>query len=334
MEVQVVALVLDVDQFAQQPPQAVLLADRERHAQPRVVLRRAEAVDARDAGHDEHVPALQQRAGGAVPQLVDVVVDRRVLLDVGVGLREVGLGLIVVVVGDEVLDGVVGEKPLELVEELRREGLVVGDDQGRPLQALDDVGDGEGLARPGDAEQHLGGAALLDAADEGLDAAPLVPLRAEGRDETEAGHEGLLAAHPGAEVLVGAQQTVVGEALDPQDLARARDGWARRAPSGWSSRSSSTGAGPRSNSRRSGAGCPRIGSCARRSDPRSGPGRERGTAGTPRPRRQRTSTFVSFRRPPWPTSSDDARQLSIRAERPAGQRRSLTSAGRCVVSRA
>ena len=49
-------------------------------------------------------------------QAVDLVVDRRVLLDVGVRRRHVGLWLVVVVVGDEVLDPVVGEELLELVE--------------------------------------------------------------------------------------------------------------------------------------------------------------------------------------------------------------------------
>ena len=44
-----------------------------------------------------------------MPQPVDVVVPRRVLLDVEVGLRDVRLGLVVVVVRDEVLDRVVGK---------------------------------------------------------------------------------------------------------------------------------------------------------------------------------------------------------------------------------
>ena len=62
-------------------------------------------------------------------QPVDVVVPRRVLLDVEVGLWDVRLGLVVVVVGDEVLDGVVGEELPELVAELRGQGLVVRDDR-------------------------------------------------------------------------------------------------------------------------------------------------------------------------------------------------------------
>jgi hypothetical protein len=60
-----------------------------------------------------------------VAHAVDLVVDDGVLLDVGVARGDVRLGLVVVVVADEVLDGVVGEELLELAVELRRERLVV-----------------------------------------------------------------------------------------------------------------------------------------------------------------------------------------------------------------
>jgi hypothetical protein len=80
--------------------------------------------------------AAQQRVGGRVAHAVDLLVDAGVLLDERVRGRDVGLGLVVVVVGDEVLDGVVGEERLELAVELRGEGLVVGEhEQGRPLDA-------------------------------------------------------------------------------------------------------------------------------------------------------------------------------------------------------
>ena len=85
----------------------------------------AEAVDRRHGGDDDHVAPLQQRLGGRQAHLLDVLVDRGVLLDVGVGGRHVGLGLVVVVVGDEVLHRVVREELLELAVELRRQGLVV-----------------------------------------------------------------------------------------------------------------------------------------------------------------------------------------------------------------
>jgi len=60
-----------------------------------------------------------------VPEAIDLRVDRRVLLDVEVAARDVGLGLVIVVVGDEVLDRVLGEVGAELVAELRGERLVV-----------------------------------------------------------------------------------------------------------------------------------------------------------------------------------------------------------------
>ena len=115
----------------------------------------AEAVDARNAGNHNHVAALEQRARRRESQAVDLVVDRRFLLDVRVGSRNVSLRLVVVVVGDEILDGVFGEEVFELLVQLRGERLVVGDDERRALGALDDGSDGEGLAAAGDAEQHL-----------------------------------------------------------------------------------------------------------------------------------------------------------------------------------
>ena len=86
---------------------------------------------------------------------VDVVVPRRVLLDVEIGLGDVGLGLVVVVVGDEVLDRVVGEELAELVAELRGQRLVVGDHERRLADLLDRPRHRRRLAGPGGAEQRL-----------------------------------------------------------------------------------------------------------------------------------------------------------------------------------
>ena len=55
VEVVVVALVLDVDQLAQQLVAVDARPALEKHQHVEVRLRRAEAVDARDAGDDQHV---------------------------------------------------------------------------------------------------------------------------------------------------------------------------------------------------------------------------------------------------------------------------------------
>ena len=129
------------------------LLQEEQH--PVVGLGRAEAIDAGDAGHDDDVAAVQQGVGGRMAQLVDLFVDGGILLDVGIRARDVGFGLVVIVVADEILDGVVREKVLEFPVELGGQGLVVGDDQGGPLDGLNHVGHGEGLAGTGNAEEDL-----------------------------------------------------------------------------------------------------------------------------------------------------------------------------------
>ena len=49
---------------------------------------------------------------------VDLFIDGGVFFDEGVGARDVGFGLVVVVVGDEIFDGVVGEEGFEFGVEL------------------------------------------------------------------------------------------------------------------------------------------------------------------------------------------------------------------------
>ena len=97
----------------------------------------------------------EQRRRGREPQALDLLVDRRILLDVGVRARDVGLGLVVIEVADEILDRVVREELLELRVELRGERLVVRDDQRGLLEVPDDVRRRESLARAGHAEQRL-----------------------------------------------------------------------------------------------------------------------------------------------------------------------------------
>ena len=154
-ENRVVARVLDVDQLAQDEIAVGLLADRQEDDLLLVLLGRAEAVDARDRRDDDRVAPREQVRRRRVAQTIDVVVPRAVLLDVEIGLRHVRLGLVVVVVGDEVLDRVAGEELAELVAELRGERLVVRDHERGPLDLLDDPRHRRGLAGAGRPEQRL-----------------------------------------------------------------------------------------------------------------------------------------------------------------------------------
>jgi hypothetical protein len=155
LEVHVVAVVLQIHQLAEQFIARLGLA----HADGRdgffVFLRAPQSEDARNAGDDDHVPPVRQAGGGAEAQAVEVVVAGGVFFDVDVALRDVGLGLIIVVVTDEIFHGVVGKQFLELFIKLGREGFVMADDQRRPLQSLDDVGHCERLSAARDAQQDV-----------------------------------------------------------------------------------------------------------------------------------------------------------------------------------
>ena len=185
-ELVIVALVLDLDELAQDLVAIHPLAALERQQHAVVRLGRAQAVDARHAGDDDDVAALEERARRRQPHAVDLVVDGRFLLDVGVAGRDVGLRLVVVVVADEVFDRVLREEAAELLEELGGQGLVVRHHQRRPVHVRHDLRHGERLARPGDAEQHLVLVAAIQPLDELRHGVDLVAAKLEVGDELKA----------------------------------------------------------------------------------------------------------------------------------------------------
>ena len=109
-EVDVVAGVLQVDQPAQHVALVHLLAHRDAEDAVAVLVGRAQSIDAGDRRHHDHVASHQERRRRGVPEAVDLVVDGRVLLYIGVRRRQVRLGLVVVVVRDEELDAVLREE--------------------------------------------------------------------------------------------------------------------------------------------------------------------------------------------------------------------------------
>ena len=176
-QVQFVPRVLHVGEAPQQLALVHAVAAHEVQDHLEVGLRVAEAVDRGNRRDDDRIRPLEQRLRRREPHLLDVLVDRRVLLDVGVRGRDVGFRLVVVVVGNEVLDRIAREVRLELAVELGRERLVVGEHERRPLHRLDDVRDREGLAGAGDAEQRLVREARADAVDQRGDRGRLVAGR-------------------------------------------------------------------------------------------------------------------------------------------------------------
>src|SRR5208282_6267156 len=106
--------------------------------------------------------------------LIELVVNCGFLFDEGVARWDVGFGLVIIVVADEILDGVLWEERSEFVEELRGKRLIVSENDGRAVRVLDHFRHRESFARTGDAEKDLMAVAVVDPADETRDRFGLV----------------------------------------------------------------------------------------------------------------------------------------------------------------
>ena len=189
LERDVVAVVLDIDELQKHLVTIDRVPPAEVDHHLAIVLRRPQAVDARHARHHDHVLAAHQGAGASQPQPLDLLVDRGILLDIDVALGDVRLGLIVVVVADEVADRVVRKELPELGIELGRQGLVVRHHQRGLAMLGDDVRHGERLARPGNSQKRLIGSSLTQPLDQLLDRLGLVASGLKRTDKLKRRHE-------------------------------------------------------------------------------------------------------------------------------------------------
>ena len=89
-------------------------------------------------------------------------------------MGDIGLRLVVIVVGNEVFHGVFREKLPKFAAKLGCQRLVVGQHQGGPVQLFNHRGHGEGLAGAGDAQQGLLMQPPVDTVDQRLDGLRLV----------------------------------------------------------------------------------------------------------------------------------------------------------------
>ena len=187
-KIEIRALVL----YVHQPPDQLVLihgvALADGHRLGVVVHRGAESVYAGHARHHDDVPPLAQRRRCGMAELVDLVVDLKLLFDVCVGARNVRFRLIVVVVADEKLHAIVRKKLSELVAKLRRQRLVVRDDERGTLQARNDVSHRERLAAPRHAEKNFRGEPVFEPGGEFVNGGGLISARRITADKFERFH--------------------------------------------------------------------------------------------------------------------------------------------------
>ena len=84
-----------------------------------------------------------------------MIIYLRIFLDKRIRRGHIGLGLVVIIVRNKVLDRVFGEELFKFSVELCRERLVVRHHDRWPLELLNDVGHGEGFTASGNTQECL-----------------------------------------------------------------------------------------------------------------------------------------------------------------------------------
>ena len=79
-------------------------------------------------------------------QAVDLFIDGRVFLDIGIRVGDIRFRLIIIVIGNKIFHRVIREKLTELRTELGGEGLIMSQHQRRSVQFFDNGRHGKGLA--------------------------------------------------------------------------------------------------------------------------------------------------------------------------------------------
>ena len=149
VEIEVVPGVLAFDETFEKPLPIEDLPHSDFKKKSAVFFRIRKTINRCDRSHDDRVAPFENRIDRARAKHFDLVVHDRVLLDVGIGFRDVSLGLVEIEVRDEILHPVLREEFFELAIELRAKGFVMDQNKGRAIERLNDVCIREGFARSG-----------------------------------------------------------------------------------------------------------------------------------------------------------------------------------------
>ena len=63
-----------------------------------------------------------------MPHAINLFINRCLFFNIGIGSRNIGFRLIVVIIGDEIFDRIVWKEGFHLAIKLRRQGLIGGQD--------------------------------------------------------------------------------------------------------------------------------------------------------------------------------------------------------------
>ena len=113
------------------------LAEAQRKHHIIIFLRCAQAVNAGNTRHDDNVPAFEQRTRRAMAQLINLVVNRSILLNIRIRLGNIGLRLIIIVIRNKIFHRILREERLQLTRQLCRQRFIMRNHQRRLAHLID-----------------------------------------------------------------------------------------------------------------------------------------------------------------------------------------------------
>ena len=91
-----------------------------------------------------------------MPHFIDLIVDGGVFFNIGIGLGQIGLGLVIIVIADKISHRVIREKRFKLIVKLGCKSFIMSEHQGRFLHLFYDVGNSISFSGSRHPKQGLG----------------------------------------------------------------------------------------------------------------------------------------------------------------------------------
>ena len=148
-EIHVITLIADLRKLSKHMIHGILLSHTKGDHHTLIIDRVTQTVQAADRRNHNYIPTLKKCGGCAVTQTVDLLINGRILLDIGIRVGNICFRLIIIIVGDKILHRVIGEKLTEFCAELCCQGLIVGKNQGRLIDFFNNRSHGKGFAGTG-----------------------------------------------------------------------------------------------------------------------------------------------------------------------------------------
>ena len=102
LKIYIITVILYFYQFMQYLLTVNNLTKAQRQYHIIIFLRRTQTVDTGYTGHNNYIPAFKQSTSGRVAQLINLVVNRSILFNISIGLRNIRFRLIIVIIRNKI----------------------------------------------------------------------------------------------------------------------------------------------------------------------------------------------------------------------------------------